>query len=202
MRNYKNIIPYGVVAILSLCIGITIGKLFNWNYFIISTELSIIDALNLFTTIGLALYITSVLERKIQTDRIEKDIISSKIAEIEESLTSIHEIIDDDPIKYIRVNSIMHRFGVTRNYLFKELNELNIVTISNTGENLDEIIKVEHLKLKRLLTETPIQQNGETEIKVTNGIAEYSDKRKTEINTAVCSLSEKLFLLKMTINRV
>ena len=96
----------------------------------------------------------------------------------------------------------MHRFGVTRNYLFKELYKLNITPISNTGENLDEIIKGEHLKLKRLLTETPIKQNGETEIKVTNGIVEYSDKRKTEINTTVCSLSEKLFLLKMTINRV
>lgn len=200
MKNFNK--GNVIIALLSLCIGITIGKLFNWGYFEISNELNIIDALSLFVTIGLALYITSVLERKVQTDQVEKEIISLKIAEIEESISSIHEIINEDKIKYSKVNSIMHRTSVTRNYLFNELKNLKIDTVSKTGESLEGIIKNEHIKLKRLLTETPIDQNGNTEIKVQKGVVEYNDKRKTDINTAVCSLNEKLFILKMTINRL
>ena len=202
MKKRNNIGPYLIVAALFLCIGVTIGKLFNWGYFEISRELSVFDALNLFVTIALGLYIAWILERKKQIERVEKDIIVSKIGEIEKEIHGIITMLDEDKIKYSQINSMIHRLSIVRNSLFSELNGIGIKPTTLGKEHVETLIKEERTKLKRLLTETPIQQGGEVEIAVDRNIVKYTDKRKMEIITSACALKELFFVLKMAINRM
>ncbi len=203
MKKRNNIWSYLIVAAIFLCIGITLGKLFDWGYFEISRELSVFDALNLFVTVALGLYIAWILERRKQIERVEKDIIVSKIGEIENGIHGIIIMLDEDKIKYSQINSMIHRLSIVRNSLFSELNGIGIrPTKLGSQESVETLIKEERTKLKRLLTETPIQQGGEVEIAVEKNIVKYTDKRKMEIITSACALRELFFVLKMAINRV
>lgn len=201
-RHRNNLWAYIIVAILSLCIGITIGKLFDCGYFTISKELSVFEALNLFVTAALGFYIAWVLERKIQKDRVEKDIIISKIGEIENEINRILSMLDEEKIKYSQINSMIHRLGIVRNSLFEQIKSLNINPTTTDQQSIGDLTREEHNRLKRLLTETPIQQGGAVDITVKDNIATYTVGRKSEIMTSACLLKELFFVLKMAINKV
>ena len=62
MKNYPTKL-WVITTILVFCIGVSLGKLLNWGYFIIDKNLSIIDALNFFATIGVAIYVAAIIEK-------------------------------------------------------------------------------------------------------------------------------------------
>src|ERR1035437_3968482 len=101
----KKKISNVILAILVLGIGVTLGKLTNWGYFEITKELKIIEALNLFFTVGVAIYIVKVLEKDVQNDRIEKDLYIAKVSEFESQLIIIENLIDENIISYSKVNT-------------------------------------------------------------------------------------------------
>lgn len=187
------------LAILILGIGVTFGKLTNWGYFEITNELSIIDALNLFFTIGVAIYIVKVLEKDIQNDRIEKDLYIAKVSEFESQLIIIENLVDENAISYSKVNTRIHFCGITRNSIFINLNEIkksSLPQISELEKNISKNIRT----LKRLLTETPIDKKETSKIKINKGVVSYSQERILEIVSETNSLKNDLFKLKIVIN--
>lgn len=87
----KNITKY-ILWIVIFCVGICIGKLLNWGYFTLSKEVSIIDAITLFVTVGCAIFIAKVLEKEVQDDRIEKDLFLNQANQLETFLGEIEKI--------------------------------------------------------------------------------------------------------------
>ena len=77
MPMKKKRIINTIIYFLIFCVGCCFGELIDWGYFILSKEISIIDALSLFLSIGCAIYIARVLEKDVQDDRIEKDMFIS-----------------------------------------------------------------------------------------------------------------------------
>jgi hypothetical protein len=94
-----------VVAVLIFGLGATFGKLLNWGYFELSREISIIEAVTLFATLGLGLYITRVLEKKVQDVRLEKALYIAKVTEIETILRSIEVLFEEPVISYKKGHS-------------------------------------------------------------------------------------------------
>ena len=74
-KKSKKILHKALIGIAIFGAGMTLGKLFDWGYFTLSSEISISDALTMFITIGVAIYIANVLERDIQDNRNEKDLL-------------------------------------------------------------------------------------------------------------------------------
>lgn len=77
MPMKKNKIINIIIYIIIFSIGCCCGKLIDWGYFVLNKEISIIDAISLFLTIGCAIYISKVLEKEVQDVRIEKEMFIS-----------------------------------------------------------------------------------------------------------------------------
>ena len=196
----KKITKYciiGMVVIFS--IGVTVGKLTNWGYFVLVKEISIIDVFALLTTIILAIYITNVLEKKVHDIRIEKELHIAKISELE-AILSNYEVMVEEKVSY---NKIVNRFQscrIKKNAIFSNIKN-NFKQIKT--EELDELNKsiTENMtSLKRLLTETPVVPTTAPEISIKNNFVTYSPNRIIKISTKITIINEILFKIKIRIN--
>lgn len=192
-----------IMKIVILSIGITIGKLCDWGYFELSKEISIIDALTLLSTLGVAIYITKTLEKEVNDNRIEKDLFLAKIGEIEQTLIKIEEVIESENCQYSVVNNKIHSCRRIKTSVFKSVSEVFSNKISKTITNIESLVNNDINILKRLLTETPVANSGvQAHIHLENGIATYTQSRQLEINVKINSIKENLFKLKVRINNI
>lgn len=189
-----------VCSIIIFSIGITVGKLFDWGYFDLDKNISIIQALTLFVTVGVGLYITRALEREVQNSRVEKDLFLLKVTEIEEHLLTIEKLIEDDNISFLKVTNQLHQLGVKRNLVFTNIKSASNKYPLDQLLEKENVLKRETLILKKMLTNTPIAGTDQTEINVNDNIVTYSPKRIIDILTESNSLRDELFRVKIIIN--
>jgi hypothetical protein len=198
----KKRIINALIFILVFSVGATLGKLLNWGYFELSKELSIVDALTLFTTLGVAIYITKTLEKEVQDGRIEKELFISKISEIEIILNRIEDLVEEKDCSYNKINNRIHSCRKIKNGIFESIDDNFNRSVSTRLKTFEPSISLGLNSLKRLLTETPFAQTNIPEIALTNGLANYSLNRILEINVEINTIKEKLFKLKVNINNL
>ena len=197
-KKIINIIGYLVI----LSIGLTIGKLLNWGYFELSKEVSIVDALTLFVTIGVAIYIAKILEKEVQDVRIEKELYIAKITEIESMLKVFEILVEEKDSSYNKINNRINSCRMKKGSIFNTIKEnLKQVKTKNFDKFEKEITDGIN-SLKRLLTETPAIAEKDPAILVKKDIVTYSSNRIIEINTEINSISENLFKIKVRINNL
>jgi hypothetical protein len=183
------------ISFIIFCIGFTFGKLFDyWWYFEFSKEISIIDALTLFVTIGLALYITKVLEKETQDIRIKKDLYIAKISELEDFLSSFESLMEEPNIFYTKINNRIHSSRIKKNSIFATIRD--DFKLINANE-LEKAISNDMNLLKQFLTGTNTIQ-----LSVKKDIANYSEERKVEIYTKINAIKETFFKMKIMINNL
>jgi hypothetical protein len=197
-RKIINII--GCLVVFS--IGITIGKLFNWGYFELSKEVNIIDALTLFVTIGVAIYVAKILEKEVQDVRIEKELYIAKITEIESILKDFEILVEEKDSSYNKINNRINSCRMKKGSIFNTIKE-NLKQIKTKDfDSFEKEITDGINSLKRLLTETPAVKETNPAISVKKDIVTYSPNRIIEINTEINSISENLFKIKVRINNL
>jgi hypothetical protein len=190
------------LVLIVFCIGLTFGKLLNWGYFELTKDISIIDALTLFTTIGVAIYITKILEKEVQESRIEKGLYISKISEFESKLKTIEDLISEKDPSYGKVNSRIHSCRLIKKSIFDSIYGNFKSDKTNTIKDFDRNITNCLSSLKRLLTDTPIITASNSDITLVSGIVNYSSNRIIEVNIEINSILEDLFKLKVRINNL
>lgn len=181
--------------IVIFCIGTIIGKVCNWGYFELTNEISIIEAMTLFVTIGLALYVAKILEKEVQDTRVQKDLYISKFCEIDELLSNLEVLVEADAPPYGKITNKIHICGV------KHTSTITMITSSSIAhKNLDKIeqCRIEIGKrikiLRKLLTET------DTETTMINNVINYSNSRILEIHTKSNDLKDSILKLKILTN--
>jgi len=197
----KKKIINAIAFVVVFSIGIIFGKLFNWGYFELVKEISIIDALTLFITIGLAIYVAKILEKEVQDVRTEKELYIAKISELENLLCSFESIIEEKDAIYKKITNRIHSCYIKKNSIFnniKKYKQIKINEINSFEKEISEKMK----SLKRLLTDTPAIQSKNPELSVKKGIANFSDSRIIEICTEINALNENLFKMKVRINNL
>lgn len=198
----KRRITNTIIVILIFSIGATFGKLINWGYFELSKDISIIDALTLFITIGAAIYITKILEEEVQESRIEKDLFISKICELEANLKIIEDLIDEKDATFSKINSRIHSCRLVKNSIFESIDGNFKKDKSKSIEDFETKTTSILNSLKRLLTDTPINITRNSDITLINGLVNYSSNRIWQINIEINSLIEELFKLKVRLNHL
>lgn len=193
----KKVIVNIVIYIIIFSVGCCIGKLFNWGYFILDKEISIIDALSLFLTIGCAIYVSKVLEKDIQDDRIEKELFILQVANIESPLHEMGEKLNS--ITYNEVVNLYSKSSVARHKFFEK------VKIFKKSEfdvgSIKESLQTSYRQLKPLLTDTAVVPKSTPDIEVKKGKVTYSQERLVEIQEIIELILADLFKLKIIINR-
>lgn len=182
-----------VWLIIGLGIGITIGKLFNWGYFELSKEVSIVDALNIFITIGLTLYIARVLDKRLKQEQFKSDLYVAKICDIENHLNQLEELVQKNGVEYQQINLHVHIIGIAKNSLISSL------SCFNNMDSIDNNLKAKHKDFKSLLTDRPINKQDKSVV-VKNNLITYSQERITEIIKLSYAIKEEYFKLKVLIN--
>lgn len=114
----KNKIINIIIYIIIFSIGCCCGKLIDWGYFVLNKEISIIDAISLFLTIGCAIYISKVLEKEVQDVRIEKEMFISQVENTESPLVELGNKLNSTT--YTEVISLYSKSNITRHKLFKK----------------------------------------------------------------------------------
>ena len=180
--------------IIGFGIGVTIGRLVDWGYFELSKEVSVVDALNIFITIGLTLYIASVLEKRLKSEQFKSDLYVAKINEIECQIKQIEELLLDNSIEYQKINTRVHVIALAKNSLMQSLYgfQMGIEAI----KEIDSSLKTKHKEFKMLLTDRPIDKQDKSVI-VKNNIVTYSSDRIAEIIAISYSIKEDFFRLKV-----
>lgn len=194
MKNNKY---WYIWLVVGLGIGVTIGKLTNWGYFELSKEVSVIDALNIFITIGLTLYIASILEKRLKIEQFKSELYVAKICDIERHLIELEELTQDKNVPYQKINSHVHTIGIAKNSLFKSLPKL--FCSKKEFDSIKEDLKTKHKELKSLLTDRPIDKQNNS-VMVKNNLITYSADRISEIITVSYSIKDLYFKLKVLIN--
>jgi hypothetical protein len=196
----KIINVIGVLVIFS--IGMTFGKLLNWGYFELDKGISIIDALSLFVTIGVAIYVAKILEKEVQDVRIEKELYLAKITELESLLSGFESLIEEQNIANNKIISRIHSCRIKKNSIFCNIKH-NFKQVKATEFNeVENEITNKLNSLKRLLTETPAVQSKTPELSIKKGLATFSPNRIIEIDTEINSINECLFKMKVRINNL
>lgn len=186
-----------VWLIIGLGLGITIGKLCNWGYFELSKEISIVDALNMFITIGLTLYIASVLDKRLKHEQFKSDLYVAKICEIEQQIKQIEDLLLKNEIEYQKINTRVHVIGLAKNSLMQSITDFPIG--KDRIQSIDSILKSKHKEFKSLLTDRPIDKNDKSVI-VEDDIVTYSSNRISEIVSVSYAIKDEYFKLKVLLN--
>ena len=187
-------------GIIIFSIGACFGECIDYGYFVLSKEVSIIDAFSLFATIGCAIYIARILEKEVQDKRVEKDLYLKKIEHIEELLSAIEDAIDEEQPSYGRIVSLYSKCNIKRHKLIS-----NLKSPTSQFKNVDistqeETISLRYRLLKPLLTETSIKQKGKADVVISKSKVKYSEARKVEISKEINILHDDFFMIKLAIN--
>ena len=197
MPMKKKRIINTIIYFLIFCVGCCFGELIDWGYFILSKEISIIDALSLFLSIGCAIYIARVLEKDVQDDRIEKDMFISQVVNIETPLIELSNKLNGST--YNDIISLYSKSNTTRHKLFKKIQTFKKSEFK--VEELRKTLDVGYKQLKPLLTDTAVVPDSTPDIEVKRGKITYSSQRIVEIQECLQNIQDELFKLKILINR-
>lgn len=199
MRNLLKNKCFYISAIVCILVGIAIGLPFSIEGFSFSWKIEIFDIITLIITVVLAIYVANSLERRVQDDRIEKELHIEQINQIERLLNEIEDITRGDNIQYNNIISRISKIRIKKNNVFKAMEECLPEYDSSLKERTGNITQTIEF-LKRLLTDTSVGSNPDVVMK--DGILTYSISRISEINNAICGLENELYRLKIILNRL
>lgn len=179
--------------------GIAIGLPFSICGISVRWKVELFDVISLFVTILLAIYVATSLERRVQDDRIEKELHIEQIRQIEQIISEIENILRSDNIKYNDIISRISKIRIKKNNVFGALQECLPDKISSFKDKTDSITQTID-SLKRLLTHTSV--DNKTDVVMKKGILSYSPTRISDINNTICVLENELYRLKISLNRL
>lgn len=198
MRNLLNNRVFYLWSIVILIIGIAIGLPFSIHGIAFCWKVELFDLITLIITIFLAVYVATSLERRVQDDRIEKELHIEQIGQIERLLSDVETFLRTDNIRYNDIISRISKIRIKKNSISIALQECMPEQCAAMKEKTDSITQTIDA-LKRLLTDTSVESSDDVVMK--DGLLTYSTTRISDINNAICSLENDLYRLKIILNR-
>lgn len=193
MKRKGNNKTWYIWIIVGAIIGIIIGQIIHYKFFKLVPDINIIDVVNLFVTVGLALYIARILDRKIRHEQFTVDLFIAKIDDIESQIKSIENLIQEKDVSMQMINTKFHVLSIAKNSLLKSIDSL--LKEKDYTTSTDEI-KNKHKTFKLITTNTPIDKT-DTSVVVKNGKGTYSVQRISEIMSESYALKDEYFKLKV-----
>lgn len=195
----KKIVRISIYVIVGAIIGFLVARIPSLEIISFDTKIPIFDVISLLITIAMAFYVAQILEKDVQNSQQGKQMYLDRINQNEEILLQINEYLQTDTILLTRVTNLLHRFRSRQTSINKALKERIKKDIFKTEQ---DALEADIRDLKRLLTDTPIDNTDTSNISIRNGVVKYSKNRLTEISTCVLNIDNQLFDLKHQINNL
>ena len=164
MRSLLKNKHFYIYSCIILLLGIAIGIPFNIDGFSFSLKIELFDIISLIASIFLAIYVVSALERRVQDDRIEKELHIEQINQIEHILNELENLLLCENVTYNNINSRISKIRIKKNNIFRAFNEClskKSHSLIDTTNKISQRIDT----LKRLLTDTSVNKRNDVVMK-------------------------------------
>lgn len=187
-----------IVAVALIALGWVLGQYIeNIAFFTYSYEISLIDVISLIVTAFMAWYVSRILEKNIQDKRTEKDLILSKIDEVDQAINSLILLnSSESTVSYVKV---VHILTKSRKWSVRFWNIIDqkYKGLSNKEKDNYTSMLNKMREANVLCTYTPPTGVDEN-ILIVGGEITYSNARKYEIDIKLESIRDDLidFVMK------
>lgn len=189
-----------IVAVALIALGWVLGQYIeNIAFFTYSHEISLIDVISLIVTVFMAWYVSRILEKSIQDKRTEKDLILSKIDEVDQAINSLILLnSSESTVSYVKV---VHILTKSRKWSVRFWNIIDqkYKGLSNKEKDNYTSMLNKMREANILCTYTPPTSVDEN-ILIVDGEITYSNARKYEIDIKLESIRDDLIDFKMKVN--
>lgn len=203
-RVWWIVISIAYSAIL-LIIGILIGKTVQrWPLITLKTEVDTIGAIfsltSLIATLGVAYWVATILERKKEANRVEKDLIIRRIDDIYGLIESTSVKVAVQEIDFNLAVGNIKRISVNINAIIEAVKTTRISIEDFHRKGIIDALT----ELKSLLTNTPPIRDehlADLPLEIREGIIHMSTDRRLQIDSEFDKIKRLIFNLELAINK-
>ena len=178
--------------------------LFSNTTFKYAESIDLIQILQMIVTLILVVFVASILDRENQELRAEKNLLLKLTDAIYEIIDSIGKEVCNGSITYVVAASEVKRINISIKHLYDVLESTHI----KVDEEVRRRVGNDGVKLRDLLTDTPIDAGAEKKISDSNldvavkdGMLKFSRKKIIEIERYFDEFKKDIILLQLSINK-
>lgn len=197
LKRIRKKEAYNIIVLLLA--GCVVGLIFkHWKFVSFNFEVSAFDCFALIVTVALAWWVAEKLEKDSDKERNEKDILIDKLKYLDEQIGKLDEIaLYTELVPLGKIITIIGNFYAVTNHIEEVINERYPSVYKN---NPDASYLTELNSLDFVCTDDTgggmVSEERDDE-----SVCIYSEDRKTDIMSYSASISEKIFVLQILINR-
>lgn len=194
-----------VITICSMIIGWTLCLFFqDYGLFVLDWSIGMADVLSIIIDIILAIVIALLIEKSINNTRVEKDYFISELDTVNDIYSELEKICASETV--LSLQNVTYNLGRSRKNLqrmWKMMNEVNNTFHKSSQDEFDAIIEqIRSIDSKLTDTSTFKESDGFHPIKIARNHIYLNNSVKPEIDKDFTTLKEKIFHLKIKINRI
>jgi|GEM_PF-5491223 len=144
----------------------------------------------------LAFWITNIINKKKEEDRVVKNLINDCIKNIIPQIDFVETQVKTKSMNWIQATSEIKKINISIKRVFELLTYYKLKLYEFKYDDLSSLIS----ELKDLMTKTPMLTNSIPNIKVNNGIITYTENQVILIEQKTDELKCNLFKLQLEIN--
>jgi prepilin signal peptidase PulO-like enzyme (type II secretory pathway) len=190
------------LSVIFLLIGFLIGLAFRFSLpFQLQFEdkVNAIDVLSIVCTVILAWIVATVLDKQKHAENTSKEIIVRRLEELYAFISDTAAKSTEPKFPLTSATSSTKRINVTLSSVY------NLLESIGSPANEDLKTKIEHqvIKLNELMTSSPVDDGTGVQlaVRVENGILNFNQARKLEIEAGFESLKNYIISLEIEVNR-
>ncbi len=194
MKN--NFLTIIIIFLIGWGIGLLIQDL---NWFQYDSQFNLFELLYFLGTGLIALYVAHKIEKSIQDNRTQKDMIINKIQEVDSSLIKLKESFVKAGNKYKITN--FHLQSQAKNIAIQiKRYEMAIKSIYPNILKSTDYKKISTRKLVKICSLTPLTPNLSEDICCLNDEWQYSENKYVEISNEIENMRDLCFSLTLKLN--
>jgi len=202
MKKLGNNFVWSGLSVSLVAFGYIAARFFEIKYFEISKSIDLSNILTLIVTAWLAILITTILEKRNSDNRVEKDLIITRVGSILSIAESLQLASSNGRIHLTECTSSLKRINASLSSVYKIVSQCRVVIAEDMKVRIKDCLD----DLREILTNTPVIPDSQLgaenlPIEVKNSIVYYNQERLSHIEVKFDLLKTLLFELQIHINK-
>lgn len=202
MKSLKNKFIQGGIYVSCIAFGYVLTRFFDIPHFEVSKTIDISNVLTLIITAWLAILITTVFEKQNNDNRVEKDLIITRVGNIYDIAASLQLESNSGRVHITEASSSLKRINTALNSIYRIVDKCYF----NITADLKDRLKNSLSDIRITLTNTPSltdeQLNSkDLPIEIKDSIIHFNKERISQLEVKFDTLKDLLLELQMHINK-
>lgn len=166
----------------------------NWAFVTMSFEVPAINLLTTAATLGVTVYVAKIIQKSVQDRKSQNQLLIQRIDRIEKLVDEIDHTTSADGFSYIVLQASIKNLYMSLNRVINEIHRL-YPEIKKQVLSKQALLNVRELENVATFT---VKNNSQ--IRILADKVFYSQPKRTEVNSSLSSLRDKLFDLQIEVN--